>query len=646
MHTTGRSSWVWALGVGAAVVWAALLLALVPWPDPQLALPRAIVVVVALSGAVAGCRAAVCPPGATRFGVAVLGGAASAYALLLGVLNAFSADHSLLGTPLWGVLWGVVVAAAMTGHVLPLLMVQVVPLLGARELTGAPTKRWIGVIIGCALATPAARGAGMVSAGVGNAMGILAVAAAVFGVVAAPVLTWLTVPRVTGEARRRTVLVAIASVVSPLILTICAVLGMTEQSQRLGEESSLGALFVGFSLAVASTAWFVTGALSPVRAKRDSVVLNVRVLGVLLTAAFAALGVLLVLLAAFVNSQSGLGALSTAIVVSVLGLLVGAAVSGVHRRAKRFIDPVAELRAELDAIPLDGAGRLRAEEALRRLTGDPALLLVIGEGGEPASSGPEMVGVAAGERTPSSQPPIPLAHTTLGGGRVAVATALPTTSAATRRLRRLGDLSQVLGGVVLEAEVARAASVERARLSRDLHDGLQSRLLGIALNLHLEGRLIDDPTTRGLLDETVGALRSAAEEARLLADGRVPDILHREGLRAAVVHLVGSSHPFVRVDIPPQRYAPRAEETGYFIVGEAISNAIKHGRASRVRVDAHTEGTVLTLTIHDDGVGGADPRAGSGLRRLAERVAASGGLLTVRDAAPHGTIIEASLPCG
>ena len=96
-----------------------------------------------------------------------------------------------------------------------------------------------------------------------------------------------------------------------------------------------------------------------------------------------------------------------------------------------------------------------------------------------------------------------------------------------------------------------------------------------------------------------------------------------------------------------RRFAPEIEATGYFVVSEAVSNAIKHGRARRVQVRVEpTCSEQLMIMVTDDGDGGADPRLGSGLRGLAERVAASGGLLVVRDGVAAGTVVEASLPCG
>ena len=207
---------------------------------------------------------------------------------------------------------------------------------------------------------------------------------------------------------------------------------------------------------------------------------------------------------------------------------------------------------------------------------------------------------------------------------------------------------------MLEATVQResaraddAARTERVRLSQDLHDGLQGRLLGIALNLQLSGHDVDDPAARLLVDQTVASLRDAVDDVRSLAGGRLPSTLVEGGLRPALSDLVRPLATVVDLRVSDRRFAPEIEATGYFVVSEAVSNAIKHGRARRVQVRVEPTGSEqLMIMVTDDGAGGADPRLGSGLRGLAERVAASGGLLVVRDGVPTGTVVEASLPCG
>ena len=144
----------------------------------------------------------------------------------------------------------------------------------------------------------------------------------------------------------------------------------------------------------------------------------------------------------------------------------------------------------------------------------------------------------------------------------------------------------------------------------------------------------------------MASLRDAVEDVRSLAGGRLPAILVHGGLRPALSDLVRPLTTVVDLAVPDRRFAAEVEAVGYFVVGEAISNAIKHSGAARVSVQVEQVGAALMIMVSDDGVGGADPRLGSGLRGLAERVAASGGALVVRDAVPTGTVVEASLPCG
>lgn len=198
----------------------------------------------------------------------------------------------------------------------------------------------------------------------------------------------------------------------------------------------------------------------------------------------------------------------------------------------------------------------------------------------------------------------------------------------------------------LTARTEAAIAAERQRLSRDLHDGLQGRLLGITLNLQLSGAQLADPAARLLVDDTVSALRDAVDEVRSLSEGRVPGILAEGGLGPAVAHLVRPLSRVTSLSLPTRRFAADVEATAYFVVSEALANAVKHARADNIGVTVRDAGDTVLVAVVDDGVGGADPRAGSGLRGIAERVSASGGLLVVGDAAPHGTVVEARLPCG
>jgi signal transduction histidine kinase len=336
-------------------------------------------------------------------------------------------------------------------------------------------------------------------------------------------------------------------------------------------------------------------------------------------------------------------------VASVLGIctavIIGLVAVRLHGWAARAVDPAAALRQELVSLgPVpDGEHRLTLQQALRRSVGDPGLLLVVR-----AADG---VWVDAAGEVSASPPDGALGVAGPAGDPVAVVVSrLP---GADLRIRRLGDCGALAQPAVLEATALQersradsAAAAERARVSQDLHDGLQGRLLGIALNLQLTGRVIDDPSARLLVEQTVASLRDAVEDVRALAGGRLPATLVDHGLRPALVDLVQPLATVVDLQVPDTRFPSEVEATSYFVVGEAVSNAIKHGRAEHVRVEVTQAPQRLTIMVVDDGVGGADPRLGSGLRGLAERVNASGGVLVVRDGVPSGTVVEASLPCG
>lgn len=221
-----------------------------------------------------------------------------------------------------------------------------------------------------------------------------------------------------------------------------------------------------------------------------------------------------------------------------------------------------------------------------------------------------------------------------------------------------GDCGLVLGPALLEAREAWqsarasvAAQEERARLQQDLHDGLQGRLLGIALNLQMSRATIDDPLARLAISETVSELRGAVQDVRAMAGGRLPQILVDDGLGAAVRALVQPVRARIGTldlspDLASRRPVASVEACAYFVVGEAVNNAIKHSECDSIDVTIALHDDSVVVRVSDDGRGGADQRLGSGLRGLTERVHAHGGLLIVSDREENGTLVEAVLPCG
>jgi len=198
------------------------------------------------------------------------------------------------------------------------------------------------------------------------------------------------------------------------------------------------------------------------------------------------------------------------------------------------------------------------------------------------------------------------------------------------------------------ARIVQAGDAERRRVERDLHDGAQQRLvtLSLALRMALEQLNGADPEVRATLEEASGELARALAELRELARGIHPSILTEAGLGPALESLAERSTIAASVVATPIRRLPEeVEASAYFVVSESLANAAKHSGARSVRIGARVDGGWLLVEVVDDGVGGADPSGGSGLRGLADRVAAVNGRLTVRSPAGGGTRIEAAIPC-
>jgi PAS domain S-box-containing protein len=192
-----------------------------------------------------------------------------------------------------------------------------------------------------------------------------------------------------------------------------------------------------------------------------------------------------------------------------------------------------------------------------------------------------------------------------------------------------------------------AGDVERRRLERNLHDGAQQRLVTLSLSLRLAlAKLDSDPdAARTAFEEAGDELARALEDLRELARGLHPAVLSDRGLRAAVEMLAGRSPvPTEIAEIPDERLPEPVEAASYYLIAEALTNVAKYAQASavQVRVVAH-DGRVL-VEVSDDGVGGADPSTGSGLRGLADRVEALGGSLEVASPAGAGTSLRAEIP--
>jgi signal transduction histidine kinase len=322
--------------------------------------------------------------------------------------------------------------------------------------------------------------------------------------------------------------------------------------------------------------------------------------------------------------------------------------------AGRARSAAADLVVELEHSP---PGSVR--DALARTLGDPSLELALWL--------PEQERYVDGERRPVELPvgETGRAVTVLGPTDAPVAAlvhdpvllerrALLTAACAAARFALENERLQAQLQFQLDevrasrARIVQAGDDERRRLERDLHDGAQQRLLGLGMALQL-ARSHLGPSPNGadeLLAEADAELRAALDELRELARGIHPAILTEQGLPAAVRSLAErSSVPVTILDLPENRLGEPVEAAAYFLVSESLANVAKYARASRVRVRVARQNGHAVVDVEDDGVGGADPRQGSGLRGLADRVQALDGTLTVESPVGAGTRIHAEIPC-
>jgi signal transduction histidine kinase len=198
------------------------------------------------------------------------------------------------------------------------------------------------------------------------------------------------------------------------------------------------------------------------------------------------------------------------------------------------------------------------------------------------------------------------------------------------------------------ARIVEAADAERRRLERDLHDGAQSRLVALSLLLRTARRQAeDDPALAETLDRAQEELQTSLAELRELARGIHPAVLSDRGLEPALHAVVDRVPVPVTLEVDTAERLPEPVETAaYFVVSEALANIAKYARASHARVVVRRVNGRVTVEVVDDGVGGADAAGGSGLRGLADRVAALDGTLSLHSPAGQGTRLQAEIPLG
>jgi signal transduction histidine kinase len=340
-----------------------------------------------------------------------------------------------------------------------------------------------------------------------------------------------------------------------------------------------------------------------------------------------------------------IGTLATlAIPVSLgLGLLRG--------RSAR--SAVADLVVELERTP---PGSVR--DALARTLGDPSLELALwlperatyvdshGQLLELPSSGSDRAVTVLGS---ADAPVAALMHDPVLLERRGL---LEAAGAAARLALENERLQAELRAQLAELRASRTRIVqagddERRRLERNLHDGAQQRLLGLGLALQLARAKVGAEANGAaeLLGEAEDELRRALDELRELARGIHPAILNDQGLGAAVRSLAERSTVPVAIVVPEASLGKPVEAAAYFLVSESLANVAKYAHASSVRVNIIRRNGSAVIDIDDNGVGGADPACGSGLRGLSDRVQALDGTFRIESPVGGGTHIHAEIPC-
>ena len=197
------------------------------------------------------------------------------------------------------------------------------------------------------------------------------------------------------------------------------------------------------------------------------------------------------------------------------------------------------------------------------------------------------------------------------------------------------------------ARIAAAADETRRRLERDLHDGIQQRLVSLGLKAQMIQQMTPRPADniQRELSLLADGLFAALDELREISHGIHPAVLSEAGLGPALKALARRSAVPVELDLNlGSPLGRQVEVAAYYIASEAFANAAKHARASVIDLRVQGDDSSLTLSIRDDGIGGADPSRGSGITGLKDRVEALGGTISVLSPPGHGTTLHVRLP--
>jgi len=329
-----------------------------------------------------------------------------------------------------------------------------------------------------------------------------------------------------------------------------------------------------------------------------------------------------------------------------IGMLAGI----LRQRASR--SAVADAIASVGPAPSPSAlaevlAQALRDPSLRVLTWDESVGAYVDEKGRATPLPASDANIQATIVTGGDRPLAALVHDrALGEDPALLAAGVAVTRLVVDNTRLSRELRQQLDEVrQSRARIVEAGDAERRRIERDLHDGVQQRLLALALALRgAEGRSTGDPeAAEALRLGTVEAL-GVVEDVRELAQGIHPAVLSEAGLGAALRSLADRSPVPVDLSLELDGLgSSSAVAAAYFVASEALANVVKHAAAGSVRLVASDHDARIKLVIEDDGAGGAAP-AGAGLRGLADRVAALGGALTVDERPGGGTILAATIP--
>ena len=346
-----------------------------------------------------------------------------------------------------------------------------------------------------------------------------------------------------------------------------------------------------------------------------------------------------------VGAVLGMAAVMGADLLSAYELTLGLAALALAAdlRIAHWSEPaITGIVVDLGGRPADGM----VKERLARAIGDPSLIVgyVVDEGGPPVDEHglPITLPEPGGGRavTPvehNGHEVAVLVHdsASLGNPKL-LAGAASALSVAVSTARLQAGLRSLMGEIEASTErLVDAARAEQRRLAGELWTQVVSPLGEAGRSLQNAGA-VD-------LHQRLTALR---RELMVFAQGLDPVALHAGGLAPALRALADGAGLPVALTLADRRYPPAIETCAWFVCSEAVANALKHAHASRLSIRVAPRGDVLRVEIVDDGAGGAEPARGSGLRRLAERVAASGGLLTIESRPGRGTLLRADFERG